>query len=209
MSELLTEEEKTAIAEAIKAAEATTSGEIVFAVTDASARYPQATLQGALIGMALTTALCLLVLSEPTVTEVLWIELLSFAVVYAALPYLAWRRWLIPRREIDARVRQASLIEFYSSGLYRTRESNGILIYLSRFERHVAVLGDRGIHEKLGDPHWDDVRDTIIRGIRARKAGAGICAAVEICGKALAKHFPRRPDDTDELPDKVIERREK
>jgi len=34
----------------------------------------------------------------------------------------------------------------------------------------------------------------------------GICAAIEKCGKALAEHFPPRPDDVNELPDGVIAR---
>ena len=45
---LLSEEDKTAVAQAIKKAETVTSGEIVFALTDASAMYRHAIFQGAL-----------------------------------------------------------------------------------------------------------------------------------------------------------------
>lgn len=206
---LLTEEDKQAIEEAVGKAEASTSGEIVFAVTGASAHYHHATLSGALVGMALITALYLVLPAPHTVGVVLWVELVSFAVLYAVIPHIPWRRRLIPPREMDARTHEAAFMEFYSSGLYRTHESNGILIFLSLLERRVVVLGDRGVHDKLGNEHWDDVRDKIIRGIRAGKPREGICAAVEACGAALAKHFPHRPDDVDELPDQVIDRRRK
>jgi putative membrane protein len=203
---LLTEEDKKVIEEAIRRAEAQTSGEIVFAVADASAHYHHATVQGAIVGMAVIAAVYLALPLSHTITGVLWTEFISFAVLYALLPHLPRRRLLIAGREMDARVREAAFMQFYSSGLYRTQESNGVEIYLSIFERSVVVIGDRGIHEKMGNPHWNEVRDKIVRGIKEGKAREGICAAIESCGKALAEHFPRRPDDVNELTNQVIDR---
>jgi putative membrane protein len=202
----LSEQDNKAIETAIKNAEATTSGEIVFAVAQSSGRYLHATVQGALIGMVIVTAVFLVLPFAHTPTTLLWTEFISFAVFYTVLPYLPWRRWLISKQELDARVREAAYLQFYSSGLYKTRESNGIEIYLSLFEREVVVIGDQGIHAKMGNRQWDNVRDLIIRGIREHNVGAGICDAIATCGKALAEYFPSRSDDTNELPDKVIHR---
>jgi putative membrane protein len=204
---LLSNDDKQAIAEAINKAEATTSGEIVFAVTDASARYQDASFQGALIAMAAVTAGYLALPVYHSINTVLWTEIISFGLFYSLFAYLPWRRWFIPDRDMERRVRDAAFMEFYSSGLYRTRESNGVLIYLSVLEHRVIVLGDRGIHEKMGDHGWNEVRDAIIGGIRSGRARDGVCTAVEICGKALADHFPRRSDDQDELSNQVIDRR--
>lgn len=203
---LLTGEDKQAIAGAIQRAELTTSGEIVFAVADASGHYHHATLQGALVGTIIATVVYLALPAFHTIGLVLWTEIIAFAFFYAVIPHLPMRRWFVPRREMDDCVHEAAFREFYTGGLYKTREANGILIYLSCLERRVVVLGDKGIHEKMGDQHWNDVRDKIIHGIEQGRAREGICAAVESCGKALAEHFPRRPDDTNELPDEVIDR---
>ncbi len=203
---LLTEEDKKSISEAVKQAEATTSGEIVFAVTEASARYHHELLQAALIGAVAATAFYLALPLEHSIGILLWTQLVSFAVLYAILPHLPFRRWLIPSREMNARVHEAAFIEFYSSGLYRTRDANGILIYLSLFEKRVVVIGDRAIHDRMGNQHWDDARDKIIGGIKQGKAREGICAAIRSCGEALAKHFPHQADDVNELPDQVIDR---
>ncbi len=202
----LTEEDKKAISGAIGKAEAGTSGEIVFAVAEASGRYRHSHLQLALTGMAAITALYLVIPGQHSVNAVLWTEILSFAVLYALAARVTWRRWCIPERELEARVRDAAFTEFYSSGLYRTRDSNGVLIYLSILERRVVVLGDKAIHEKMGDEHWKEVRDLIIQGIRQGQARSGICSAVARCGEALACHFPRKADDTNELSDEVIDR---
>ncbi len=204
--DLLSDQDKKAVADAIHQAESVTSGEIVFAVTDASGRYMDAAFQGALAVMAAATAVYLGLPVGHTIRAVLWTEIISFAVSLALLVYFPWRRWFIPRHEMDARVYDAALMEFYSSGLYRTREANGVLIYLSLLERRVVVLGDRAIDEKMG-AGWHDVRDRVIRGIREGNAGKGLCEAVTMCGQALARHFPRRADDTNELPDEVIDRR--
>jgi putative membrane protein len=119
---------------------------------------------------------------------------------------LPCRRLLIPKQEMDARVHDAAFMQFYASGLFRTRESNGVEIYLSFFEREVVVIGDRGIHEKMGTVHWQKIRDIIIQGMKNGEMSEGICRAIEECGRALAEHFPHRPDDVNELPDQVIGR---
>ena len=203
---LLSEEDHKVIEAAIRQAEATTSGEIVFAAAEASANYHHATLQGAIIGMAVAAAVYLMIPIAHATTGLLWTEVLSFAVCYALLPRLPWRRWIISQQEMDTRVHEAALMQFYTSGLYRTRESNGVEIYLSLFEREVVVIGDSGIHVKMGDQHWQHVRDLIIAGIRRGDAREGICAAIESCGKALAQYFPPRTDDINELPNQVIRR---
>jgi putative membrane protein len=203
---MLSDEDHKFIEAAIKKAEATTSGEIVFTAARASARYLHATLQGAIIGMAIVTAVFLILPISHNIANLLWIEFISFAVFYAVLPYLPWRRWIISKQEMDARVADAAFMQFYSSGLYRTRESNGVEIFLSLFERRVVVIGDRAIHAKMGDKYWQKVRDQIIQGISAGDLRGGVCAAIESCGKALAEHFPRRLDDINELSDRVIER---
>lgn len=203
----LSEQDHKAIRESIKRAEATTSGEIVFATAPASANYQFANLQGAVIGMAIVTGVYLLLHIEHTITSVLWTELLSFAVFYAVLPHLPWRRWIISKHEMSVRVHEAAFMQFYSSGLYKTRESNGVEIYLSFFERMVVVIGDKAIHSKMGEGYWQAIRDRIVVGIKEGNICGGICAAIDSCGKALAEHFPPRPDDINELPDSVIDRK--
>lgn len=202
----LSEQDSKAIEAAIKQAEAGTSGEIVFTVAPSSGRYLHATLQGALIGMAAVTAIVLMLPLAHTLTNLLWTEVLSFAFFYTLLPYTPLRRWIISSRTMDARVREAAFMQFYTSGLYKTREANGVEIYLSLFEREVVVIGDKGIHAKMGEHRWDEVRDLIIQGIKEGNACQGICNAINRCGATLAEHFPPRPDDVNELPDEIIHR---
>ena len=207
--ELLTEEDKQIIAEAIRKAESSTSGEIVFAITDASAHYRHATFQGAIAGAVIGSGVYISLPIFHSIWFLLWTQAISLTISYALFLYLPWRRWFIPSTEMDARVQDAGFTEFFTSNLHRTREANGVLIYLSCFEKRVVVLGDRGINEKMGPAGWDEVRDRIIRGIHDGKAREGICAAVELCGRTLAQHFPFVVGDTNELSNQVIDRKVK
>ena len=92
---------------------------------------------------------------------------------------------------------------FRSLGMERTRERNGVLLYLTLDDRKFAIFGDEGIHAQVGHGFWDSVRDVLQSELRAGRPGAALVAAVEEIGRVLARYFPSRPDDTNELSDTV------
>jgi putative membrane protein len=55
-----------------------------------------------------------------------------------------------------------------------------------------VVLGDRGIHEKMG-AEWDRAVAALVEGMRANDPGKGFVDAIALCGAVLAEHFPRDP----------------
>jgi Predicted membrane protein len=84
-----------------------------------------------------------------------------------------------------------------------TAERNGVLIFLVPSRRRFAVLGDTGIHEKVGQEFWEAVAEVHVRKVpqgrfhhRPRARHRGDRPPAE-------GHFPHRPDDVDELPDEV------
>ena len=50
---------------------------------------------------------------------------------------------------------------FEKLGMSRTKHQNGILIYLSLANRSFAVLGDQGIHNKVGDEFWREIVESM------------------------------------------------
>ena len=92
---------------------------------------------------------------------------------------------------------------FAHLGLHLTAERHGVLIYLAVEDKKLAIIGDEGIHRQVGDAYWEAVRDLMIAKLREGPALDAVLAGVAEVGRVLARHFPRRPDDKNELSDQV------
>jgi len=100
-----------------------------------------------------------------------------------------------------ARARQV----FSALGMERTALRNGVLIYLALEDRKLAIVGDQGVHARVGDAYWVGVRDVMVEALRSGRAAKAVVSAVDEVGRVLAEHFPRSRDDANELPDRPSE----
>ncbi len=92
---------------------------------------------------------------------------------------------------------------FHQLGMHRTQERNGVLIFISWKKRELAIVGDRGIHERVGDSFWTGTRDKIIGYFSQGQFPEGIVAGVSEVGEKLKQFFPSTGYDTNELSDDV------
>ena len=97
----------------------------------------------------------------------------------------------------------AAQAEFTRLGMEKTRERNAVLIYLAPGPRKFAVIGDHGIHARCGDGFWQELARSMTAHFRASEFTEGIVQGIKRAGELLAEHFPRRPDDANELPDRI------
>ncbi|HEY3756371.1 MAG TPA: TPM domain-containing protein [Opitutaceae bacterium] len=86
-----------------------------------------------------------------------------------------------------------------------TADRNGVLIFISPRSRNFAVIGDKGIHEKAGDTHWNDVVAGLTGHFKKGDFTAGLVTAVTRIGEELAVHFPREGAPHNQLPDDIEE----
>ncbi|MBR9859144.1 TPM domain-containing protein [bacterium] len=84
-----------------------------------------------------------------------------------------------------------------------TDERNGVLIYVALDEHKFAILGDKGINEKVPENFWDSTAEKMTEHFKAGRAVDAIVAGVKECGEQLAKFFPYKSDDINELPDDI------
>lgn len=92
---------------------------------------------------------------------------------------------------------------FAQLDMHRTAGRNGVLVYVAVEDRRLAVVGDEGIHARVGDACWARARDLMVERLREGRPRDALVEAVSDLGAVLARHFPRRPDDRNELPDRV------
>jgi uncharacterized membrane protein len=101
----------------------------------------------------------------------------------------------------DAMTRAVAVFE--RLGMHRTAGRHAVLVYVAISDRKLAVIGDRGIHERVGQEYWDRLVAAITAHFRAERPRDGFVQALGELGGVLARHFPRRPDDVNELSDEV------
>jgi putative membrane protein len=101
-------------------------------------------------------------------------------------------------------VHTLALASFTQHGLHYTRDHTGILILVSLLEHRVEVLADRGINAKVEAGTWQEIVTVLKNGLKSKQAADAYCRAIARCGEILAAHFPRQPDDKDELPNRLV-----
>jgi uncharacterized membrane protein len=92
---------------------------------------------------------------------------------------------------------------FLRMGMTHTKERNGVLFFVVPSRRKFVVLGDQGIHDKVGQEFWDRVAAVLSEKFREGDFTGGLVRGIEEVGMQLSVHFPYTKGDRDELPDDV------
>ena len=146
---------------------------------------------------------------DPTLSQLLTLLMffagLKFAVALLILKWMPLRLFLTPAATKHRRVRRRAVTIFQAAASGRTTGRTGILIYLSLAERRAEIIADEAILKVTDDHSWGEAMTALLTDVREGRVGDGIVAAVERVGVVLSEHFPRSADDSNEIPDKLIE----
>ena len=106
-------------------------------------------------------------------------------------------------RYVDAIDRAVEI--FGSLQMYQTDLKNAVLVYVATKDRQLAIFGDQGIHEKVGDQYWENEVRKMISAFNRDNVAEGIRQCVLNIGSALSTHFPYDTNtDKNELPDDIV-----
>jgi putative membrane protein len=130
------------------------------------------------------------------------IQLALFAIVLVIVAIPPVRRVLTPgfvkRTHVHARA-----VELAAHRRHAIGAPASVIIYASTAERRIEIVADDAIHAKVGDAAWNEAMAAALAAIRRGDTVAGLIAAIERCGQALAEHFPAdgalRPEPADDL----------
>jgi uncharacterized membrane protein len=102
------------------------------------------------------------------------------------------------------RVNPAAERAFKRLGMTQTRQRNGILFFIVPARRRFIVLGDKGIHEKVGQEFWDGIAAAMSEDFKKGDFADGLVRGIETAVQGLAAYFPFDASiDVNELPDDI------
>ena len=210
---MLSDADQKHIEEAVARAEGKTTGEIVCIVARSVSTYPEIALAWAAAGALLLPALLVWIGMRPaflvewmhgwsasagSTHDPVILTIAGYAIVQAAI-FLALafivsvpavRTFLTPTPIKKQRVHQAAYEQFLATGIHQSEARTGVVIFVCLEDRCVSVIADELIHRIVGNEIWSRAVAAVETGMRMHSPGAGLVQAVEICGAALAKHFP-------------------
>jgi len=201
---LLSDADSRRIEDAIARIEQRSAAEFVVAVVPRSARYDR--------GRALVSASWAVAAAVAYFQFLPWggetvgllLELPVFALVWAVLGIPSLERLFIPPREAEHAVHDAAFRLFAERGIHRTKRRTGMLLLVSELERRAVLLGDSGIHERVGDAGWSEHVTKLVARIREGRTADGVIEVLESLEGRLAAGVPVEPNDENELPNDVI-----
>jgi uncharacterized membrane protein len=87
--------------------------------------------------------------------------------------------------------------------LYHTQQRNGVLFYMAFEDHKFAILGDKGIHEKVGQGFWDSTKELMGNHFKVGELAEGLSEGIKMAGQQLKTHFPYQSDDKNELSNDI------
>jgi putative membrane protein len=226
---MLTEADHKRIADAITRAESKTSGEIFCVLAHEVSHYREVPLAWASLAALLLPPLAVLLgLHRLALVDIFsgWTDesvaaaenlilraLTGYALLQAALFLLVVflvslppvRRVMTPRFLKRHRVRQVARHHFAAGGARLSHAEPHILIYASLADRQVELVAHDAIHRAVGDGPWNAAVAAVTDGMKRGRPADGFVRAIEICGEALAQHFPSEGHAKNVLPNEILE----
>lgn len=120
---------------------------------------------------------------------------ICFAVEAALHPAHVLRR-LTPR--------ERALEAFGLLRVWDTEENAGVLIYLLLADRDIEIVADRGVNACVPQAEWEKICAAMEDGLRRGEFERAVVTGIAEASALLARHYPPRPGDRNELPDQPV-----
>ncbi len=118
----------------------------------------------------------------------------------------AYARLFLRSALADLEVKHYAQSIFLRRELFKTRERNGILILVCKFERKIEILPDVGLYGRVAAEDWSRIVAAMTPLLRQCRFTDALHAGVALTGQILAaKGFAGHPGGANELPDGSIE----
>lgn len=92
---------------------------------------------------------------------------------------------------------------FHELGMDQTEDRTGVLVYVAVKSRKIAIIGDKGINEKVPSDFWASILHHTLSCFKENRFGDGVVDAVIRAGNQLEEFFPKKTDNPNELTNEI------
>ena len=140
---------------------------------------------------------------------VLLVQLGFVAIGYATARLLpGFLRLFVSEARAEEMAEEQAFQEFHRHELHATEGKTGVLLFVSLLERRAIVLADAGIDARVDEDQWKRTNEALLAGVARGSLKDGLIEGIRSTGNVLELHFPWTQGDRNEVPDRVIVRRE-
>jgi putative membrane protein len=201
----ISESEKKEIKDLITEKERKTACEIVPMVVHRSSNYPAAHFRIAIL-VSFMFSLGLYYSPYDLINPIyfLWIQIPGLILGYflGTIPFL--KRLFTTKHEMNREVTQQAYEAFMQHNLHMTKNHNGLLIFISKFERKIRIISDNGISSKVNNHSWDHVVMNFIKIVKNENLTTALKATIRSVGEILETNFPATEERSNELDNDLI-----
>ncbi|MGK5085637.1 hypothetical protein WDW37_20295, partial [Bdellovibrionota bacterium FG-1] len=198
------------VREAVRLAEAHTTSEIVPWVVPSCKKYrwvhPWMVLLGVVFATLALVGVHWLDLWSIHIQQTLFWQM-SGATIGFGFSLISWvKRLWIPGHWLAAEVHQRALAGFISANLTELKARNGVLIFISLFERRVQILADTGARAVIPVEYWDARVNQVVLGVHQGQPIEALCECIAEIGKMLSEKFPETGSHKNLISDHLREK---
>ena len=100
--------------------------------------------------------------------------------------------------------RERALEVFSQLRVWDTEENNGVLIYLLLADHDLEIVADRGINARVAQGEWEKICHDMEQALGRGEYEKAVVQGIQEASQLLARHYPPRPGDRNELPNKAV-----
>ena len=93
---------------------------------------------------------------------------------------------------------------FHQLKMHQTEGRTGVLIYVAYEDHLFAIIGDKGIHEKVPADFWDHTKKVMEDDFKEKRFTDGLLKGIQLAGEQLRQFFTRSARDSNEISDDII-----
>lgn len=135
---------------------------------------------------------------------------LTLTLIAAPLALWMWRfprffrLFLLSPRLSSSAARRRATEEFFDLKVSRTKNHNGVLLFVSVLERQAVILGDSTISEHITPEKWQHILVSLTDGLREKHWLMGFEKAIAQTAELLKSALPPVHDKKNEIANRLI-----